>query len=96
MGELLPNSLLASFIYKKSWRLMIDGTAPIARVFITQLDSLQDDSSYHDKSYIIHHLVFLLKTFHHEQLQVQVPLILGWFPQHIGLLSTILGLTEFT
>ena len=74
MGELLPNPLLASFIYQKSWRLMIVGTAlALAGVFITQLDSLQDDSSYHDKSYIIHHLVFLLKTVHHEQLQVQVP-----------------------
>jgi hypothetical protein len=83
MRELLPNPMLASFV-------QFGGITPPALVFITQLDSLQDQGSCHHKPYVIHHLVFLLNPYHHQQLQLQVLEILGWLPRHVGLLSSIL------
>lgn len=96
MCELLPDPMLASFIHWKSSGLRLYGITPPARVFIAQLDSLQDHGSCHHKPYIIHHLVFLLKSIHHQQLQLQVLQIIGWFPRHVGLLSSILRLIELT
>jgi hypothetical protein len=82
MRELLPNPMLASFV-------QFGGITTPTWVFITQLDSLQHQGSFHHKPYVIHHLVFL-NPYHHQQLQLQVLEILGWLPRHVDLFSSIL------
>jgi hypothetical protein len=83
--------MLAGIILLRCCRgLEIDGIALLACV-TTQSDSLQPYGSFHDNPYIVRHLVFLLEPYHHQQLQLEVLQILGWFPHHVGLLGTELG-----
>ena len=89
MCELLLNPTPASLFCLGSFK--VGGIAVHAWVFTTQLDFQQPHSSFHDKPYIVCHLVFILAPPDHQQLQVQVLQILGWLPHHVGLLGTVLG-----
>lgn len=90
MHESLLNPMPVSFHREFPRGLESDGIALIATI-TKQLYSLQDNSSFHDKPYIVCHLVFFLEPFHCQQLQVQVLQILGGFPHHVGVIGTIHG-----
>ena len=89
MRQSLLNPVPASFLRLGS--VKVGGVAVPAWQFTLQLDYQQPHSLFHDKPYIVCHLVFILAPPDHQQLQVQVLQILGWLPHHVGLLGKVLG-----